>query len=131
MPVPKIFKRFKSKSSLRVGPDAVIALGVPLSHEKEASSKTLVAVAAVVPAYPENLTEAWAAAHKELPEAQGVEKFLNHIGASTIGVPICSLTSKRPHRGCTEQLDPFARSGSCGRYTGSARENFTGHTPGR
>jgi len=101
MPVPKIFKRFASKSTLRAGPDAAIALDGLLNNEKETPSKTLV-VAAVVPTYPENLTEAWAAAHKELPEAQGVEKFLNRVGASTIGALIGSLTQKRPHRGCAE-----------------------------
>ena len=88
MPVPKIFKRLASKSTLRTGQDVVAAPNVPADYEKGASSKSLV-MAAVVPTYPDNLTEAWAAAHKELPKTHGAEKFLNRVGVSIIDGPKC------------------------------------------
>jgi len=86
MPVPKVFKRFASKSTLKAGGGPVTTPDAPANHE-DAPSTTLV-MAAAVPTYPKNLTEAWSAAHKELPQAQGVEKFLNHVGASVIDGPI-------------------------------------------
>ena len=101
MPVPKVFKRFASKSTLKAGRDTTTASDVPADHEKDASSKTLV-VAAVIPTYPDNLKEAWAAAHKELPKAQGVEKFLNRVGTSITDGPTCLSALKLPHRGCPE-----------------------------
>jgi len=82
MPVPKVFKKFASKSTLKAGGGAVTTPEVPANHE-DALSTTLV-MAAAVPTYPKNLTEAWSAAHKELPKAQGAEKFLNRVGASVI-----------------------------------------------
>ena len=36
------------------------------------------------PEYSDGMKEAWAAAHKELPQVQGTEKVLNKIGMSTI-----------------------------------------------
>ena len=90
MPVPKIFKRFTSKNTLKVSLDASLpSPDVPANHEKDTSSKTLV-MAAVVPSFPDNLAEAWAAANKELPQAQGAEKFLNRVGASIIYVSACA-----------------------------------------
>ena len=84
MPVPKVFKKFASMSTLK---GATTTSDVPVKHKKNTSPKTLV-MAAVVPAYSENLAEAWVAEHKELPKAQGVEKFLNRIGASVTDGPM-------------------------------------------
>jgi len=86
MPVPKVFRKFASKSTLKAGGGAVTTPDVPANQE-DVSSTTLV-MAAAVPTYPKNLTEAWSAAHKELPQAQGVEKFLNRVGASAIDGPV-------------------------------------------
>ena len=36
------------------------------------------------PVYSDGMKEAWAAAHKELPQVQGTEKVLSKIGMSTI-----------------------------------------------
>ena len=81
MPVPRIFKRFTRKTTSKASADVTTAPNVPANHEKDASSKTLVAPV-VVPAFPDNLKEAWAAANKELPQARGAEKFLNRVGTS-------------------------------------------------
>lgn len=35
-------------------------------------------------AYPKRVNEAWAAAHREIPQARGVEKVLNKIGGSIV-----------------------------------------------
>jgi len=90
MPVPKIFKRFASKNMLKANLDAnPPGPDVPANHEKDASPKTLV-MAPIVPGFPDNLAEAWVAANKELPQAQGVEKFLNRVGASIIDGSACA-----------------------------------------
>ena len=81
MPVPKIFKRFMSKKTPTGNQDVSPAPNVPKNQEKGASSKALV-TAPVAPTFPDNLKEAWAAANKELPQAQGAEKFLNRVGPS-------------------------------------------------
>ena len=84
MPVPKVFKRFASKTTLKADKGTVATPNVPANRDKDASSKTLV-MATVVPTYSENITEAWVAAHNGLPKAQGVEKLLNHVGAPVGG----------------------------------------------
>ena len=84
MPVPRIFKRFASKSTLRVAQDTGSAPNVPADHEKDVSSRNLV-TAAAIPTFSDNLEEAWAAANKELPKAKGVEKLLNRVGAPILG----------------------------------------------
>ena len=81
MPLPKIFKRFTSKKIPKGNQDASPTPNTPKTHEKDDPSKALV-TAAVVPTFPDNLKEAWAAANKELPQAHGAEKFLNRVGPS-------------------------------------------------
>ena len=83
MPLPKIFKRFTSKKTPKANRDVNPAPDVPKTQEKDASSKALV-TAAVVPSFPDNLKEAWAAANKQLPQAKGAEKFLNRVGPSNL-----------------------------------------------
>lgn len=83
MPVPRIFKKFASKSTLRASNGTTAVPDVTAGHEKNISSKSLV-MATVVPAFSENLTEAWTVADKELPTAEGTEKLLNRAGTSTI-----------------------------------------------
>ena len=81
MSVSKIFKRFASKNTQKPSRDRTTpSSNVSTKHEKDASSKTL--PGAVVPTFPDDLTEAWAAANKQLPQARGVEKILNRVGAS-------------------------------------------------
>ena len=92
MPVPKIFKRLSSKNIPKTSRDANPAPNVPANHEKDTSSKTL--VTAPVPTFPDNLKAAWAAANRELPQAQGVEKFLNRVGASIIDCSTCTVAIK-------------------------------------
>lgn len=109
MPVPKLFKRFSSKNTLKVTPDSSppTSPDVAAKHEKDALSEALV-VTAVVPTFPDNLTEAWAAANKELPQARGVEKLLNRVGALIIDGFPCAPALNWLYRGGTELLDPFA-----------------------
>lgn len=83
MPVPKIFRRLASKNSLRTSSGTTTVPDVPAVHERDISSRTLV-TATVVPAFPENLTEAWAIAQKELPKAKGMGEILNHVGTPTV-----------------------------------------------
>jgi len=92
MSVSKIFKRFASKNTSKPGRDAVPSSNVSAKHEKDASSKTLVGT--VVPTSPDDLKEVWAAANKQLPQAQGVEKFLNRIGVSITDGPKRTLALK-------------------------------------
>lgn len=83
MPVPKIFKRLASKSSLRTSSGTTTVLDVSAVHEKGISSRGLVTTT-VVPAFSENPTEAWAVAQKELPKAKGIGEILNHVGTPTV-----------------------------------------------
>lgn len=97
MPVPRLFKKFASKSTLRASNRAATVPDVTAGHEKDVSSKTLV-TATVVPVFSENLTEAWTVAHKELPEAEGTEKLLNRIGMPTIDGKMRSSVPQSFHR---------------------------------
>ena len=82
--MPKVFKLFSSKNAPRAGRDAANpAANDSAIHERDTSSKSL-SVPTVVPTDPANLSQAWTAVHKELPQAQGAEKVLNLAGASII-----------------------------------------------
>ena len=78
MPTPKFFKQF-SKDSSKDSPDASPDT-TPTIHLNKDPSKTP-AVA------PQIMKEAWDAAHAELPQAHGVEKFLNRVGTLIVSVP--------------------------------------------
>jgi hypothetical protein len=80
MPTPKLFKKFSSKnnepSQSRPAPDDDVPKTADVTSD------------APVPGYSDSLTEAWAAAHRELTQAQGAEKVLNEIGMSIPPAPI-------------------------------------------
>ena len=75
MPTFHLFKKFSSKSDAPKSPSATNVL----PSVKRDVQQTMTPSDAV-PAYPDSFKEAWAGAHKELPQAQGAEKFLNKIG---------------------------------------------------
>ena len=83
MSTPKFFKQLSSKNAPKAGRDAGPAANDSAIQERGTSSKYRF-VPAVVPTDPANLSQAWAAVHKESPQAQGVEKVLNLAGASII-----------------------------------------------
>ena len=80
MPTPKLFKKFSSRSTeSESGPPP----DTPADDEKIEFPQPVTAAAdGSVPEYSDSLKDAWAAAHKELPQAKGAEKFLNKIGMS-------------------------------------------------
>lgn len=80
MPTPKLFKKFSSRSNAS---ESSPAPDVPANDEKGDLSQTAaVTTDGPVPEYSDSLKDAWTAAHKELPQAKGAEKFLNKIGMS-------------------------------------------------
>ena len=82
MPTPKLFKKFSSKSNI---PESGSAANVS-PNDRGDLPKTATPDDDNTPAYSDDYKEAWAVAHKELPQARGAEKFLNKIGGS-IGFP--------------------------------------------
>ena len=83
MPTPKLFKKFSSKNNnlSRSGP----ALDEDVPQTADVTSD------APVSGYSDSLTEAWAVAHRELPQAHGTEKVLNKIGMSIPPAPIVKM----------------------------------------
>jgi len=82
MPAPKLFKKFSSKSSAS---ESSFVPDVPANDEKDDVPQiTTVTADGPVPEYSDDLKEAWTAAHQELPQAQGAERFLNGIGTLTV-----------------------------------------------
>ena len=94
MRVPKLFRIFSSKSSAS---DNSPAPDVTAKGGKDDIQKTVtVTVDGSTPVYSDNLKEAWAAAHQDLPQAKGAEKFLNKIGMSIIHSFILPTIVRRP-----------------------------------
>ena len=85
MPTPKFFKKF-SKESPQDSPDASPD-ATPATHSREDPSETPAIADPDVPQYSDAIKEAWNAANAELPQAHGVEKFLNRVGTSIVSVP--------------------------------------------
>ena len=81
MPTPKLFKKFSSKSNTS---ESSPAPDVPADDEKDDSPETVATTYGPDSEYSDSLTEAWTAAHRELPKAKGAEKLLNKIGVSII-----------------------------------------------
>ena len=75
MPTPSFLRKFSSKGSSEDSPGA----SIPTPPETPA------VVDPDVPQYSDAMKEAWSAANAELPQAKGVEKFLNSVG--TLIVP--------------------------------------------
>jgi hypothetical protein len=83
MPTPKLFGKFSSKS--KNPSESSSAPDVPANDDKgDASQTDIVSSDGPIPGYSDSLKEAWTAAHQELPQVQGAEKFLNKIGMSII-----------------------------------------------
>lgn len=81
--MPKLFKKISSKSNGLSQSSS--APDVPTNDEHDDVSQTVIVTSdGPVPEYSDDLKEAWAAAHQELPQAQGAEKLLNNIGMSII-----------------------------------------------
>ena len=79
MPTPKFFRKFSSKGSSNDSP----------GENPEATILTPPETPAVAgaPQYSDAMKEAWSAANTELPQAQGVEKFLNNVGMLVVSAP--------------------------------------------
>jgi len=82
MPTPKFFRKFSSKDSSEDSPDAT-----PTSVKKIPPEIQTV-TDPNVPQYSDAMREAWSAANAELPQAQGVEKFLNRVGTLIVSVSV-------------------------------------------
>ncbi|KAF9781672.1 hypothetical protein BJ322DRAFT_1161455 [Thelephora terrestris] len=77
MPTLKLFKKSHSKSNAsqeHPAPD------VPANDKEDVPRPITTTSDDAVPEYSDSLKEAWAAAHRDLPKAQGAEKLLNTIG---------------------------------------------------
>ena len=83
MPTPKFFKKFSSKDSAEgdESPDAT-----PTTRTKDLPLEKTAIADPNVPQYSHAIKEAWSAANAELPQAQGVEKFLNRVGTLIVSV---------------------------------------------
>ena len=79
MPTPKFFRKFSSKGLSKVSPDASPEATLLTPPETPATADQ------DAPQYSDAMKEAWSAANAELPQAQGMEKFLNSVG--TLAVP--------------------------------------------
>jgi len=87
MPTPKFLKKFSSEGSSENPPDEspnvtpmTLAKGVPSEKPAKAGPNVL--------QYSDAMKKAWSAANAELPQAQGVEKFLNKVGTLTALVSV-------------------------------------------
>lgn len=82
MPTPKLFKKFSSNNNASGTSSA--------TSDAQPDHVPRPIVDPSEPAYSDVLKEAWAAAHKELPEVHGADKVLNKIGGSIlISSPRC------------------------------------------
>ena len=79
MSTPKFLVKFSSKGSSEDPPDGDPNAALP----KEIPSEKLVDADLDIPQYPDAMKEAWSAVNVELPQAQGVEKFLNRVSMLT------------------------------------------------
>ena len=84
MPTPKLFKKFSSKSNT---PESSSTLDASPNYKEDAPQATIEPSEDTIPSYSDHLKEAWEAAHKELPRAQGAEKVLNKIGRPIVISP--------------------------------------------
>ena len=85
MPMPEIFKKFSSKKNASEGSPAT---DVPANETRDIPNPIAATSDNTIPALSDNMKKAWAATHRELPQAQGVEKVLNKIGGSPVSSPL-------------------------------------------
>ena len=86
MPTPKFLRKFSSKGSSNDSPDASPD-ATPTIRTEEIPPETPTIADPNVPQYSDTIKEAWSVANTELPQAHGVEKFLNNVGTSIAPVP--------------------------------------------
>jgi len=87
MPTPKFLRKFSPKGSSKNTPDANPEATIPTPPETPATADQ------DVPRFSDAMKEAWSAANAELPQVQGVEKFLNSVGTLACqSRSICTLT---------------------------------------
>jgi len=86
MPTPKFLRRFSPKGSSgnahHVDPGAT-----PTIRKGETTPETPTIADLNTPQYSDAMNEAWDAANAKLPQAHGLEKFLNSVGALIVSVP--------------------------------------------
>jgi len=89
MPTPKFFRKFSSKDSVEDSPDEG-PNDTPTTRTKDVPPGNSAIADPNVPQYSDAMKEAWSAANVELPQAQGVEKFLNSVGTlvASVSAPI-------------------------------------------
>jgi hypothetical protein len=80
MPMTKL----KESSSKRNAPDSSSAPNVPQNDRGNTQNTVTITPDNAIPTYSYVSKQTWAAAHKELPQAHGAEKFLNKIGRSIV-----------------------------------------------
>jgi len=85
MPTPKFFRKFSSKDSVEDSPDEG-PNDTPTTCTKDIPPGKSAIVDPNVPQYSDAMKEAWSAANVELPQARGVEKFLNRVGMLAVSV---------------------------------------------
>ena len=85
MPAPKFFMKISSKGSsediLDANPDAT-----PSIRTEEMPPETSAIADLNAPKYSDAMNEAWNVANAELPQAHGVERFLNDVGTPITSV---------------------------------------------
>ena len=75
----KIFPKGNDPSQSRSAPD------VPMNDKNNDASQAVTTTSdGPIPEYSDSLKNAWAAAHQDLPQSQGAERFLNNVGMSII-----------------------------------------------
>ena len=79
MPTPKFFRKFSSKDSPTGSPEESPNT-TPTIRTKEVPPESPAIADPGIPQYSDAMKEAWNAANAELPQAHGVEKFLNRVG---------------------------------------------------
>ena len=80
MPTPKFFKSSSKSNASESGS----VVDVSANDNEGIPKSTNVASDDAVPAYSDSFKEVWAAANRDVPQAQGAEKVLNNIGGSTV-----------------------------------------------
>ena len=86
MPTSKFLRKFSSKESPNDSPDASPD-ATPKIRTEEIPPETPAIANPNVPQYSDAMKEAWSAANTELPQARGVEKFLNNVGTLIAPAP--------------------------------------------
>lgn len=87
MPTPKFFRKFSSKDSVE-DPHDEDPNDTPTTRTKDVPRGNFSTADLDVPQYSDAMRQAWSAANAELPQARGVEKFLNRVGTLIVSVSV-------------------------------------------